>query len=257
MYHSITFGNMNTWDDWHLVPTSRPLFKRPSLKQKKVEIPGADGDINVSTSLTGYPLFNNRTGTFEFIVMNDYKPWEEAYSDIMNYIHGRTMQAFLEDDPTYYYEGVFKFNDWKSEKNNSKIVIDYDVSPYKRKRETSYFDDILIMPTSRSVTITKNFYDLAPVNPYFTLKTSSGTGADIRLVNSALRLDVTHHIADGTSQLHDFIFYGDSVTIYTTVDGSAINLQDSNGANILDSSDNVIGGTNNGVLTISCNPGRL
>ena len=30
MYHSITIGDKNTWDDWHLIPATRPLF-HPSL----------------------------------------------------------------------------------------------------------------------------------------------------------------------------------------------------------------------------------
>lgn len=31
MYHSITIGEKNTWDDWHLIPTSRPLVNPPSV----------------------------------------------------------------------------------------------------------------------------------------------------------------------------------------------------------------------------------
>ena len=73
MYHSINFGNKNTWDDWKIVPASRPVFKSPALKKKTIEIPGADGFIDLSESLTGYPVYSNREGSFEFVVMNDFK----------------------------------------------------------------------------------------------------------------------------------------------------------------------------------------
>ena len=43
MYHSITFGNKNTWNDWHLIPTSRPVFGLPSLKKKTLDIQGGAG----------------------------------------------------------------------------------------------------------------------------------------------------------------------------------------------------------------------
>jgi len=131
MYHSITFGDKNTWDDWHLVPSTRPLFNPPVQKVKTLDIPGGDGLIDLSTSLTGYPVYQNRTGSIEFLVMNGYKTWDNTYSDVMNYLHGRTMKAILEDDPDYYYEGRFTVNSWKSEKNWSKITIDYSVGPYK------------------------------------------------------------------------------------------------------------------------------
>ena len=128
MYHSITFGDKNTWNDWHLVATSRPVFNPPSLKRKTLDIPGGDGLIDVSEALTGYPVYNNREGSFEFAVMNDYWEWQEAYSSISDYIHGQKMIAFLEDDPSYYYEGRFTVSNWKSDKNYSLITIDYDVN---------------------------------------------------------------------------------------------------------------------------------
>lgn len=140
MYHSITFGNKNTWDDWHIVPASRPTFGMPPLKERYVDLPGVDGSIDLTEAVTGYPVYGNRTGSFEFIVMNEWYAsdgtytrgeWQERYSEIANYLHGHTMHAILEDDPQYYYEGRFKLNEWRSEKDYSRIVIEYNVNPYK------------------------------------------------------------------------------------------------------------------------------
>jgi hypothetical protein len=131
MYHSITFGNKNTWDDWHLIPEERPLFLPPDTKTKYVDIPGANGHKDISEALTGEPLYENRTGDITFYVMNGYQDWTILYSEIMNYLHGQQMNAFLEDDPYFYYEGRFFVNEWASEKDYSKIVISYNVAPYK------------------------------------------------------------------------------------------------------------------------------
>ena len=46
-------------DDWRLVPASRPVFNPPAQKVKTLEIPGGDGVIDLSQSLTGYPVYQN------------------------------------------------------------------------------------------------------------------------------------------------------------------------------------------------------
>lgn len=159
MYHSITFGDKNTWDDWHLIPESRPLFLPPDVKTKYVDIPGADGHKDISEALTGEPLYENRTGDITFYVMNGYQEWYLLYSEIMNYLHGQKMKAFLEDDPTFYYEGRFSVNEWESDKDHSKIVISYNVSPYKIDIFSSA-QDWLWDPFDFSVGIIREYKDV-------------------------------------------------------------------------------------------------
>lgn len=131
MYHSVVFGDKNTWDDWHIVPSSRPTFSMPEVKENFVDIPGADGIIDLTDSLIKRPTYKNREGDFEFIVVNDYGEWSERYSEIANFLHGRAMKCYLEDDPGYYYQGRFSVDNWKSDKNWSLITIKYNVEPYK------------------------------------------------------------------------------------------------------------------------------
>lgn len=134
MYHSITIGNKNTWDDWHLIPASRPLFNPPKVKTSMATIPCGDGMLDLTTTLSGRPTYNNRTGSWIFFVENGFKKWAVLYSEIMTYLHGQQHTAVLEDDPDYYYEGRFFVNEWKSEKDWSQIVINYNVKPLKKPR---------------------------------------------------------------------------------------------------------------------------
>lgn len=135
MYHSITFYTgtikLNTYDDWHLVPETRPLVTPPTQKTKYLDIPGANGNIDLSDSLTGYPVFNNREGEWSFYVLNDFGEWQNRFSSIMTSIQGRRLKVILEDDPNYYYEGRFRVSEWSSEQSWSKIRISYTVAPYK------------------------------------------------------------------------------------------------------------------------------
>lgn len=133
MYHSITIGDKNTWDDWHLIPKSRPVINPPPVKTHFVDVPGGDGILDLSTALTGRTLFGNRTGSLEFYVENGFRDWSIMYSEVMRCIHGKKLKAILEDDPAYYYEGRFSVSEWRSEAQRSTIVIDYDLFPYKKE----------------------------------------------------------------------------------------------------------------------------
>lgn len=138
--HSITFGSLsggkivgkNTWDDWHLIPSSRPKVSLPGVQLNIVDIPGRDGGLDFSDYLTGQPVLSDRSGSWEFLVDNDHEDWMTIKTAIMDYLHGKRLQCALEDDPSYYYEGRFNLNEWRSESWNSVVIIDYVVGPSKK-----------------------------------------------------------------------------------------------------------------------------
>ena len=118
--HGITFGERHTWRDWRLVPTSRPVFLPPEVKTTEIDIPGSDGSLDLTESLTGDVKYKNRVGSIEFQVENRSN-WADVYSEIMNYLHGKQMKAILDDVPNFYYLGRFSINNWKSDKNKNRL----------------------------------------------------------------------------------------------------------------------------------------
>ena len=174
MYHSITIGSKNTWDDWHLIPKTRPLVNPPEVKTNYVDIPGGDGSIDLSTALSGRPIYKNRNGSWDFYVENDFKPWQELYTEIMTYLHGQEFRVILEDDPHFYYQGRLSVNTWRSDQYWSLITIDYEFSPFKRETISSV--DAWIWDTFNFETdIVPNYKDI-PVNGTKTV-TVIGTGS--------------------------------------------------------------------------------
>lgn len=131
----------NTWENWHLIPASRPTMVHPQQKTLIAsDIPNVNGAVDLSLSQNKYPVFNNREGNFSFIynplisgMYKDYKPWNVLYSEISEFIHGRKLRMVLEDDPGYYYEGRFEVESWTSNTDGSGSVINikYSVAPYK------------------------------------------------------------------------------------------------------------------------------
>lgn len=223
MYHSITIGSKNTWDDWYLIPSSRPVVNPPKPKTKYIDIPGADGHLDLSTALTGDIAYERREGSWEFYVDNGHDAWYNIYSDILDYLHGQLLNAVLEDDPLYYYEGRFEVNKWKSEPQNSKIVIDYNVAPYKYETYTS-LDDWLWDPFNFEYSIIREYEDLRvdgsftlnipgirmKVTPTFIVKSDDGNGLILSYEGN------TFNLADGTSRIINIRTHsGDNIFKFT------------------------------------------
>ena len=129
--NSNDYNGYNTWTDWHLVPSTRPVIDPPPTKTNFIDIPGANGVIDATEVLNNYPSYGQRVGEQEFYVANGYQSWHEIYSDIMDYVHGRSVYVILRDDPAYYYKGRVYVNKWKSEKDWSKIVLNFELEPFK------------------------------------------------------------------------------------------------------------------------------
>lgn len=231
MIQSITFGDKNTWDDWRLLPVSRPVFAPPEVKTNYVEIPGGNGVLDLSEALTKYPVYKNRTGSFTFRVMNGYLPWQERYSEIMNYLHGRSMRAVLDDDPGYFYQGRFSVDGWASADTWSEITIGYNVNPFKWNLWSStepwlwdpfnFETGVIWEDTFSGITVdspddwiqysfTKDFFGDVPISPTIKISGAPATGIDIRFVNSYLGIDLTMNFKNGETFAPDFIFYGET-----------------------------------------------
>lgn len=131
--HSIIIDDIHTWEDWGLVPSSRPVVNPPSVKTNTIEIPGANGVIDLSEIPLGFPTYNNTTGSWDFNVAHDKTglEWDQTYSLIKSYIHGKRRKVVLTDDKSYYYEGRLSVNQFKSDRYFSKITINYDLHPFK------------------------------------------------------------------------------------------------------------------------------
>ncbi len=130
MYHSLIIDDMNTYSDFGLIPTSRPVINPPEPNYSYLEVPGRSGVIDLSESLTGSITYTNRTGNIEFLVQKN-RNWSDVYSELLTALQGKFVRVVLEDDPLYYYEGRVQISAWKSNKNNSTITLEYDLAPFK------------------------------------------------------------------------------------------------------------------------------
>ena len=134
LYHSVTFkktsSQRNTWDNWKLISAERPVFPPPPLKSKYVDLPGTDGQLDLTDLLGDGPKFGNVTGSFSFILLPDNGQWDTVYSDMLAYLHGQKVQIILEDRPGFYREGRTTINSFNSGPNYSTVAVEYVVSSF-------------------------------------------------------------------------------------------------------------------------------
>ena len=130
MLNDVIFNDeKSAYDEWNIVLTKADI-SLPKPKTSLVEIKGADGVLDLSEVLTGDILYNNRTITLTFEMMDD-ADYYDLISDISNYLHGRIVTITLTNDEDYYYVGRASINKWQCVKRKGTIVITVDAEPYK------------------------------------------------------------------------------------------------------------------------------
>lgn len=136
------YGGFHSWWTFGLVPASRPFVAPPNQKTSTLEIPGANGLIDLSRVPLGLSTYGERTGSWEFHIAHDVtaETWEKTYDYLMNRLHGKEMAVVLTDDPSYYYYGRITVGSYATDKLASKITINYNLYSYKKMVWTTLGD---------------------------------------------------------------------------------------------------------------------
>ena len=125
----ILFGNKNTYKDYGLLIQSL-IISTPLIKEELVDVPGMNGVLDFSESLTGDVVYNTRMINITLAKRKNESCLVE-YSKIQNDIHGRRMKIILSKDPNFYYEGRVFVKDYDKYSLTHVIEIECEVQPYK------------------------------------------------------------------------------------------------------------------------------
>ena len=128
----VIFGNYHSYNDFGLILSKKEIGS-PNPKVVTIDVEGSDGVLDL-TEAFGDVKFRNRSLSFQFAKASiDPHSFLELYSTVHNAIHGKKMHIILDDDMEFYYVGRITVNEWTSDKNIGKIVIDVDAEPWKYK----------------------------------------------------------------------------------------------------------------------------
>lgn len=114
----------------------------PEPKTYTVDIPGGDGVIDLTQSLTGDVTYKNRQQTFTFMVVNP-DSFERVKTDVSNFLHGKEFDYQITMDPGYTYHGRFSVTDYSHGMYSypglvGTFNVSIDADPYKSKGLQTY-----------------------------------------------------------------------------------------------------------------------
>lgn len=155
MRHGIKIGPYNTWDDFHLTPTKKCVVQPPIEKTITLNVPGMNGYADLSASITGYPIYKDRTGSWTFYLNpgEGHRVWD-IYHDIARKLAKLSQypaKVILDDEPVFYYLGKVLMSGEPSQTNGLvKFTLKYQLSPIKylvKPLETDWLWDELNFET--------------------------------------------------------------------------------------------------------------
>lgn len=105
------------------------------LKENYVDIPGANGSLNLSYAPQGYPVYEDREISFTLFKGVDDVALEAIRSKLANMFHGEKVELILPNDLNSCWVGVIQFGAM-SGYNSGKIPVKFRAQPYKINRST-------------------------------------------------------------------------------------------------------------------------
>ena len=131
--YSVNFGAKNSYTDFNLIlmPKTRPF---PTPKTNYVSIEGRDGDLDLTTSLTGDVKYENISYSLQFYLKDKRTDWETTLLKLTTYLHGKKMNLTFSEDSDWYYVGRYTLNELESNRNVGMISIDCILEPYRLKK---------------------------------------------------------------------------------------------------------------------------
>lgn len=133
IFTSVTINGCHMLRDLGLAMSRTDCVQPPEPKTITQDIPGADGAVDLTESLTGRPLYNNREIKMEFGRGLERNQWPGMYSKVMGLFHGKAVRVIFDDDPDYFYSGRAKVLEYARTQTLGTMVITVDAKPYKEE----------------------------------------------------------------------------------------------------------------------------
>ncbi|MGN0398812.1 MAG: mtfA protein [Blautia sp.] len=218
----VKFGDYHSFEQWGL-KLKNVKIGMPTPKKILLEIPGGDGTLDLSKSLSGRIRYGTRDLEFEFDARNcNYYNWSDLISDICGKIHGERKRIILDADPCYYYDGIINVSSEKTNEISARVVVEAECEPYKFELNSSLEDwewdtfsfENGIIREYKDISINGSLEFLIPGNkkdviPSIIVQSDDGNGMTVTFQ------DMTYSLSDGENRILTIIIVeGDNVLYF-------------------------------------------
>lgn len=133
MVYGVTFNGKHSLNDYGLYLAERPTIGNPEPQIYQIQVPGRNGLLDVTNSVTGDVTYSNRQLEFVFATMKDIEEQVTIRNELNNDLHGKEVRVVLDEDPDYYYTGRATVEWPEAEDWKARCTVSVDAEPYKRK----------------------------------------------------------------------------------------------------------------------------
>ena len=152
MARGTDFGGIHSHHTLNLIQQSVEV-EPAEPKLNLIEIPGADGAVDMSEQPAGRVTYNTRKITWTFGLYPG-ENWDAKHRQVSNALNGRKCNITLDTDPDYYYQGRLSVTKHKVDGVLRQITVVAICQPYKLRQQ----------PTELTVNLTTAYVTLAVLN---------------------------------------------------------------------------------------------
>lgn len=133
MARGTDFGGIHSHRDLNLIQQTVEVDPAEP-KLNLVEIPGADGAVDMTEQPAGRVTYNTRKITWTFALYPG-ESWDAKHQQVSNALNGRKCNITLDTDPGYYYQGRLSVTKHKIDNTLRQITVVAICQPYKLKQD--------------------------------------------------------------------------------------------------------------------------
>lgn len=152
-HNGVFFDDIHSYEDLNLI-LSAVVIPPAAAKTNYVDIPGADGEIDLTEAL-GEVKYYDRDGVKLTLTMNpagdlSESAWEAKKTEISNLLNGKRFKVRLDKDPEYYWQGRLSVDEYLSDRRIRQFVVGAKFAPYKLKRKITR----VVCPAGQNASVT-------------------------------------------------------------------------------------------------------
>ena len=132
MARGTNFGGVHSHYDLNLIQ-QKVVVDPAEPKLNLIEIPGADGAVDLTEQPGGRVVYKTRKITWTFALYPG-ENWDAKHRQVSNALNGRRCNITLDTDPEYYYQGRLTVKKHNVSGLLRQIVVEAVCQPYKLRQ---------------------------------------------------------------------------------------------------------------------------
>lgn len=136
----IKIGDKWSYSDFGLLLSSGWTLSESAPKTTYVDVPEADGQLDMSEALSGEIHYQSRNFSASLIFQDDTQSnWELKRRQLANYVHGKRLKLQLPDTPDYYLQGRFSVGPLKTDYPFATVDVTAVLDPWLYKNDLTVY----------------------------------------------------------------------------------------------------------------------